>query len=91
MLQHNVPVRSPSGAPKDNWVDVMLIGVAVYKKNDLKVVASEKYVESTHTGLTYYKDIYTGQFRLVRGDIVYIITDCNTEGRLTNLLLKVVK
>lgn len=91
MLQHNDPVRSPSGAPKDIWTDVREIDVAVYKKNDLKVVASEKYIESTHTGLTYCRDIQADTFRLVLNDVIYTITDCNTEGRLTNLLLKAVK
>ena len=90
MLQRNEPIRSPSGALKDNWTDVREINIAVYKKNDLKVVASEKYIESTHTGLTYCKDIQADVFRLVRNNSVYAITDCNTEGRLTNLLLKVV-
>lgn len=91
MLQHNGPVRSPSGAPKDRWTDVREIDVAVYKKNDLKVVASEKYIESTHTGLTYCRDIQADTFRLVLNDVIYTITDCNTEGRLTNLFLKAVK
>lgn len=90
MLQENHPVRSPSGAEKDNWIDVKEIDAAVYKKNDMKVVASEKYIESTHTGLTYYKDIKSDSFRLVRNNTVYVIMDCNPEGRLTNLLLKVV-
>ena len=89
MLQENHPIRSPSGAEKDNWIDVKEIDAAVYKKNDMKVVASEKYIESTHTGLSYCKDIQADTFRLVRNNAVYAITDCNTEGRLTNLLLKV--
>lgn len=91
MLQHNEHVRSPSGAPKDNWVDVREIDVAIYKKNDMKVVASEMYIESTHTGLTCCKDIQADAYRLIRGGTVYDITDCNTESRLTNLLLKVVE
>ena len=91
MLQENHPVRSPSGAEKDNWIDIEEINAAVYKKNDMKVVASEKYIESTHTGLTYYKDIKSDLFRLVRDNTIYEITACNTEARLTNLLLKVVE
>lgn len=91
ILQQNKTIRSPSGAPKDKWVDVQEIDVAVYKKNDMRVVASEKYIESTHSGLTYCKDIKADTYRLVCGDIIYDITDCNTESRLTNLLLKVVE
>mgnify|MGYP003100291351 CR=1 FL=1 len=90
-LQQNEQVRTPSGAEKASWADKGTIRVAVYKKNDLKVSASEKYIESTHTGLTYCKDIDSDGYRLVRDGVVYEITDCNTEGRLTNLLLKVVR
>lgn len=90
-LQHNEPVRTSSGAKKASWVDKWTIRVAVYKKNDLKVSASEKYIESTHTGLTYCKDIDSDGYRLVRDSVIYEITDCNTERRLTNLLLKVVR
>lgn len=90
VLQKNTPTRSPSGADKDNWADAGEIDAAIYKKNDMKVVASEKYVESTHTGLTYCKDIKSDKSRLVRDGVIYVVTDCNTEGRLTNLLLKVV-
>lgn len=91
ILQRNEPIRSPSGAKKDNWAEKAKIQAAVYKKNDMKVSASEKYIQSTHTGLTHCKDIDSDGYRLVRGGVVYEITDCNTEGRLTNLLLKVVR
>ena len=90
-LQRNEPVRTSSGAEKASWVDKGTIRAAVDKKNDLKVSASEKYIESTHTGLTYHKDIDSDGYRLVGNGIIYEITDCNTEGRLTNLLLKVVR
>ena len=90
-LQHNEPVRTPSGAEKASWVDKGTIRAAVYKKNDMKVSASEKYIESTHTGLTRCKDIDSDGYRLVRDGVIYEITDCNTEGRLTNLLLRMVR
>ena len=89
MLQKNVPTRSPSGVMKSVWTDVQEIDVAVHKTDDLKVAASEKYTQSTHTGLTHFKAI-TADNRLVKDNTVYEITSCNTEGRLTNLLLKVV-
>lgn len=90
-LQHNEPVRAPSGAEKASWVDKRTIRAAVYKKNDMKVSASEKYIKSTHTGLTYSRALDADGYRLVRDGIIYEITDCNTEGRLTNLLLKVMR
>ena len=91
MLQRNEPVRSPSGAPKDNWINVRQIDAAVYKKNDMKVSASEVYLESTHSGVTRYKGIESGCYRLVRDGVIYQVTGFNPEGRLGNLLLKVVK
>lgn len=90
-LQHNEPVRAPSGAEKAFWVDKGTIRAAIYKKNDLKVSASEKYIESTHTGVAYSRVLDADGYRLVRDGIIYEITDCNTEGRLTNLLLKAVR
>lgn len=90
MLQKNELFRSESGAEKENWVDIETVDVAVYKKNDMKVVASEKYIESSHTGLTYCKTIRSDDYRLLRGNKVYTVLDCNPEGRLTNLFLKVV-
>ena len=43
-LQRNEPVRTSSGAEKASWVDKGTIRAAVYKKNDLKVSVSEKYI-----------------------------------------------
>ncbi len=91
ILERNEPTRSPSGAEKASWVYYGTIQAAVYKKNDLKVSASEKYIESTHTGVTRSRKLDSDGYRLVRDGIIYEITDCNTEGRLTNLLLKVVR
>lgn len=89
-LEHKVKIRTESGAEDYEWEPVGTIKVAVYKKNDISVVTSEKYLESTHTGLTLYRDIIADDFRLVRDGGYYLVTDCNPQGRLTNLLLKVV-
>lgn len=90
-LEKKTSERSPSGADKEIWEQYEKIMVAVYKKNDMKIVTSEKYMESTHTGLTRCKDISADKCRLVRNGIIYQIMDCNTDSRLTNLLLKVVR
>lgn len=91
ILQRNSPIKTTSGASKDNWKDAGEIEVAIHKKNDYKVAASEKYIGSTHTGLTHCKEIETGKCRLKLGSVIYEITDCNTESRFTNLLLKVIE
>lgn len=89
-LEHQVPIRTKSGAEDYKWERVCQVKAAVYKKNDMSVVTSEKYLESTHTGLTRYRAIVADKYRLVRDGVYYLVTDCNPEGRLTNLFLKVV-
>lgn len=91
VLEHKETARTPSGALREEWRRVKEIMAAVYKKNDMRVVSSEKYMKSTHSGLTHCKEIKADEYRLIRNGTVYEITDCNTEGRLTNLLLKVVE
>lgn len=91
MLQQKKVARTTSGAENATWHDVSYIDAAVYKKNDFRTVASEKYIKATHTGLTKYRNICAGWYRLVGDGVIYDITDCNTEGRLTNLLLEVIK
>ncbi len=91
VLERKETTRTPSGASREEWRRVKEIMVAVYEKNDMRVVSSEKYMKSTHSGLTHYKEIKADGYRLIRNGTVYEITDCNTEGRLTNLLLKVVE
>ena len=58
---------------------------------NMKVAASATYLESTHIGLTRCKSIKAEGYRLVKDDVVYRIIDCNPQGRMTNLLLKVVE
>lgn len=91
MLQQKKVVKTISGAESVTWHDVSYIDAAVYKKNDFKTVISEKYIKATHTGLTKYRNICAGRYRLIGDGLIYDITDCNTEGRLTNLLLEVIK
>ena len=83
-LQKEETVRTP-------WVDTGEVKAAVYKKNDMKVATSATYLESTHIGLTRCKSIKAEGYRLVKDDVVYRIIDCNPQGRMTNLLLKVVE
>lgn len=87
-LEQRMPIRTDSGAEDFEWKKVCTIKVSVYKKNDRSVTTSEKYLESTHTGLTRYRNIVADEYRIVRDGVCYLITDCNPEGRLTNLLLK---
>ena len=90
-LEYEEITRTESGAEKSTWKFMGEVKVAIYKKNDMGVVASEKYVESTHAGLTYRKDIVAYKNRLVRNGVIYQVTDSNPQGRLTYLFLKVVE
>lgn len=91
MLQKNIPVRSKSGASKEHWIDIGNIDIAIRQKDDSRIYASELYSQSTHSGLTYYKDIKKAVNRIVKDGVVYEILSVNSESRLTNLLLKVVE
>lgn len=79
--------KAPSGAPRYEWLDGGEIDVAVYKNSEVIISASERYKESTHTGLTYSRDIKAG-WKLKRGDCIYQVMSCDTGPRLTNLILK---
>ena len=89
-VQERTDTRTLSGAKKGVWQDVRPIQAAVYKVNERRVSASIRYGEASHTGLTYCQEIRKNVNRLVRNGVVYEILDVNTEGRLTNLILKVV-
>lgn len=88
ILQVKNRIRSPSGAPKYSWRPIEDILVAVYKKSENRVVESERYKECTHVGITHYKDVEAFAYRLVNNGEIYEILSCDTEPRLTILLLK---
>jgi len=90
ILQEKVKIESPSGAIKDGWQDVKSIDVALYLTDDMKYTQSVRYNESSHIGLTFYKDIDKNKNRLRLDNIIYTITKANPKGRYTTLLLKVV-
>lgn len=90
-LQIKKKNEGKSGAVKEEWQDMCIIYVSIYKNSDMISIQSVKYNLSTHTGLTFYKNIKEGINRLVDNDgVTYDITSANGQGRLNNLLLKVV-
>ncbi|WP_312647569.1 phage head completion protein [Aminipila sp.] len=88
MLQKRKDGESPTGAVKYEWEDVKTIDVAVYKTNSTLNTQNVRYNESSHTGLTYEKEVEENLYRLVDGERVYDITLADTKNRLTSLLLK---
>lgn len=90
MLQKRVEIPTQSGAKKYEWVDDREILVALYLLNDMKNTQSVQYNESSHTGLTWYKDISKAENRLKNGNTIYTLNKVNPNGRLTKLFLKVV-
>ena len=89
-LQTKEKVKTPSGAIKETWVDKKIILVSVFKNNDMINTQSIRYNESSHTGLTFNKEVKEGASRLVDNNIVYEVISANSQGRINNLLLKVV-
>ncbi len=80
--------KTPSGADKAGWKKIRGTSMSVYKKNDMLKTGSVKYNEATHTGLTKDKAFKAGKHQLRRKEKVYDITEVNSDGRLTVLLLK---
>ncbi|MBB6622237.1 hypothetical protein H7E67_02220 [Clostridium gasigenes] len=90
-LQVKEYTESLAGADKPIWKDVKEPSlVAIYKTNDTLNTQSIRYNASSHTGLTFSKDIKEGINRLVENNVVYEVTSANPKGRLNSLLLKVV-
>lgn len=87
MLQEKKEVRGPSGAKKTVWTDVKEIDVSIKKTSSVLNTQSVRYNESTHIGITFYRNIKIGLNRILEGSKVYDITDV-TAGRQTVLLLK---
>ncbi len=89
-LETKIKTRTPSGATKETWENTTTIEVAIYDIDDRINTQSVKFNDSSHTGLTRYKDIKEGINRLRKGNTVYNILSAKTKGRLTQLYLKVV-
>ena len=90
LLETKIKTRTLSGATKEEWKESNAIEVAIYDIDDRINTQSVKFNDSSHTGLTRYKDIKEGINRLREGDTVYIILSSKPKGRLTQLYLKVV-
>lgn len=88
-LMVNKPKTGLSGAQKDDYVFLDNVDATIYKNNAFKNVSTVKYQESTHNGLTYFKDFEDGkEYQLITGNVKYQVLDFNTTGRQTTLLLK---
>lgn len=90
VLLHKTTERTSSGALRENWEETKIIRVALYKTSEVSTTSNARYLESTHTGLTYTKEIEPEVDRLLQNGKIYRITSVDTHGRLTNLLLKAV-
>ena len=92
LLETKIKTRTHSGATKEVWDtdNPINIEVAIYDIDDRINTQSVRFNDSSHTGLTRYRDIKEGINRLRKGDTVYNILSAKTKGRLTQLYLKVV-
>lgn len=89
-LDKKTKTRTPSGAEKWNWdtENSIEIEVAIYDIDDRINTQNARFNDSSHIGLTRYKDIKEGLNRLRKGDMIYNILSSKSKGRFTQLLLK---
>lgn len=80
--------RTSSGAEKEYWEKKKDIRLAVYKKNDILKYGSERYNDASHVGLTYEKEIKAGKHKVKYLGREMDVLECNSNGRLTLLILK---
>lgn len=90
LLDKKIKSRTKSGAEKWEWdtENATLISAAIYDIDDRINTQSVRFNDSSHIGLTRYKDIKEGLNRLRKDDTVYNILSAKIKGRLTQLLLK---
>ena len=90
LLDNKIKSRTKSGAEKWNWdtENSVEIEVAIYDIDDRINTQSARFNDSSHIGLTRYKDIKEGLNRLRKGDMIYNILSSKSKGRFTQLLLK---
>ena len=89
ILLVNTPKESASGAQTENYVKVSNINVAIYKNDSFKSVQSVKYTESSHNGITMFRDFDDKkEYRIKIDGAEFDITYFNTQGRFATLLLK---
>ena len=87
-LQSKVNKQSPSGQQKATWRDAKTIFGTLSPTGGNKTNSNNhKYTESTHTCITYEKDISEAN-RIVDGSVVYEIIIVNDRVKFTEVLLK---
>jgi|LGOV01.1.fsa_nt_gb hypothetical protein len=89
-LQNKTKIGTESGAQKETWSDGPMVDVSIYQKNERLITQSARYNESTHTGLSFSKNIkaFKNRLRDEETQEIFEITSAVNDGRLTNLLLK---
>lgn len=89
MLQKKMNSSSKTGAKKDEWINVEMINVAVYKIDAYKQISNADYEKSTHNGITLYNEFSKKEkYRIINENNSYNITFFNEDGRHTVLLLE---
>lgn len=87
-LKKLIETKTASGALKKEWKLERVISVTISKLEGYLNTENIRYKETTHTGLTHYKDISSGEYKLEGFGRAFNILDVNSEGRLTVLKLK---
>lgn len=92
-LQSKKIIKSPTGAEKTSWVTEKHINMAIYDSNMYKSdnninVQSIKYLESSHVGLTKFKDIKEDKNRISFNGKIFDVISTTNGGRYSIILLK---
>lgn len=88
-LQKKAGNSSKTGAKKNEWIDVGIINVAIYKIDAYKQISNADYEKSTHNGITLYNEFSEKEkYRIINENNSYNITYFNEDGRHTVLLLE---
>lgn len=94
ILQEKVTVEAPSGAEKIEWKDKREIYLAIYKMkgNPFYNIDTIRYSQSTHSGITFFRDIkaYKNRIKDKLTGRIYEIEDVAIRRRVI-LTLKVVE
>lgn len=80
--------KTASGARKAVWIKARQITIAIYQTDQRVAKDCYRHTETTHTGLTYARELLPGRHRIEQSGKVYELLACDCGHRLSILSLK---
>ena len=87
-LEKKVETRTTSGANRVNWINDGEINIAIRQVSEAFLTNTVRYRDASHCALTRSVEVGANQHRIIDGSRTYTVEGVNTEGRLTELILK---